>query len=97
MLSKPDIGKGSYQAVHIIRTRASGYPSWPGVSDSTQGRIHWRRPTAIVHFSLATLRRTIHSDNAPFIRWDEKAGLRRDAIRSQRLTRSRRNGKETGL
>src|SRR5882672_9997258 len=30
------------------------------------------------------------------IRWDEKAGLRRDAIRSQRLTRSRRNGKETG-
>ena len=33
----------------------------------------------------------------PFIRWDEKAGLRRDALRSQRLTRSRRNGKETGL
>ena len=33
---------------------------------------------------------------ASFIRWDEKAGLRRDAIRSQRLTRSRRNGKETG-
>jgi hypothetical protein len=26
------------------------------------------------------------------IRWDEKAGLQRDAIRSQRLTRSRRNG-----
>jgi hypothetical protein len=36
------------------------------------------------------------SDHIPFIRWDEKAGLRRDAIRSQRLTRSRRNGKETG-
>ena len=34
---------------------------------------------------------------APFLRWDEKAGLRRDAICSQRLTRSRRNGKETGL
>src|ERR1700722_17417485 len=33
----------------------------------------------------------------PFHRWDEKAGLRRDAICSQRLTRSRRNGKETGL
>ena len=32
----------------------------------------------------------------PFLKWDEKAGLRRDAIRSQRLTRSRRNGKETG-
>jgi hypothetical protein len=30
------------------------------------------------------------------LRWDEKAGLQRDAIRSQRLTRSRRNGKETG-
>jgi hypothetical protein len=25
--------------------------------------IHWRRPTAIVCFSLATLRRTIHADN----------------------------------
>ena len=32
-------------------------------------------------------------ETTPFIRWDEKAGLRRDAIRSQRLTRSRRNGK----
>ena len=32
-----------------------------------------------------------------FHRWDEKAGLRRDAIRSQGLTRSRRNAKETGL
>jgi hypothetical protein len=37
-----------------------------------------------------------HIPIIPFIRWDEKAGLRRDAIRSQRLTRSRRNGKETG-
>ena len=36
-------------------------------------------------------------ETAPFIRWDEKAGLQRDAISSQRLTRSRRNGKETGL
>jgi hypothetical protein len=34
---------------------------------------------------------------APYLRWDEKAGLRRDAIRSQGLTRSRRNAKETGL
>jgi hypothetical protein len=32
-----------------------------------------------------------------FLRWDEKAGLRRDAIRSQGSARSRRNGKETGL
>jgi hypothetical protein len=30
------------------------------------------------------------------IRWDEKAGLRRDAIRSQCSTRSKRNEKETG-
>jgi len=45
-----------------MRTRASRYPSWPGVNDSTKGRIHWRRPTAIVRFSLATLRQTIHSD-----------------------------------
>ncbi len=29
-------------------------------------------------------------------RWDEKAGLRRDAIRSQWSTRSKRNDKETG-
>ena len=32
----------------------------------------------------------------PFLRWDEKAGLRRDAIRSQWSTRSKRNRKETG-
>ena len=31
-----------------------------------------------------------------FLRWDEKAGLRRDAIRSQWSTRLKRNGKETG-
>ena len=35
-LSKPDIGKGPYQTVHIIGTRASGHPSWPGVDDSTK-------------------------------------------------------------
>src|ERR1700681_2866312 len=50
----------SLQAVQFMRTKASGHPSWPGVSDSTQGRIHWRRPTAIARFSLATLRRTMH-------------------------------------
>jgi hypothetical protein len=41
--------------------------------------------------------RNCHMTVTPFLRWDEKAGLRRDAIRSQGLTRSRRNGKETGL
>jgi hypothetical protein len=30
--------------------------------DSPKGRIHWRSPSAILRFSLATLRRTIHSD-----------------------------------
>ncbi len=55
-LSKPDIGKGRIQAVQFMRTKASGHPSWPGVIDSTEGRIHWRRPTAILRFSLATLR-----------------------------------------
>jgi len=37
-----------------------------------------------------------HSGNAPFLRWDEKASLQRDAIRSQWSTRSKRNEKETG-
>ena len=62
-LSKSDIGQGLYQTVLVIGTRVSGYPSWLGVDDSTEGRIHWRRPTAIVRFSLATRRGTIHSDN----------------------------------
>jgi hypothetical protein len=62
-LSKPDLGKGLFQAVQFIGTKASGHPSWPGVTDSTQGRIHWRRPAAILRFSLATLRRTIHTEN----------------------------------
>jgi len=37
-------------------------PSWPGVL-TPQGRIHWRRPPVHPRFSLAILRRTIHSDN----------------------------------
>ena len=62
-LSKPDTGKGRFQTAKFIGTRASGHPSWPGVADSTQGRIHWRRPSAILRFSLASLRRTIHTGN----------------------------------
>src|ERR1700730_3856847 len=49
-----------------MRTQSSGYSSWSGVTDSTKGRIHWRRPTAILHFSLATLRRTIHTEKRDF-------------------------------
>ena len=33
-------------------------------------------------------------ETAPFLRWDEKAGLRRDAICSQRLTRSTAKAKK---
>src|SRR4029077_458853 len=36
------------------------------------------------------------SPRIPFLRWDEKAGLRRDAVRSQWSTRSKRKRKETG-
>jgi hypothetical protein len=36
------------------------------------------------------------SPRIPFIRWDEKAGLQRDAIRSQCSTCSRHKEKETG-
>src|ERR1700733_484093 len=38
----------------------------------------------------------LESEIEPVYRWDEKAGLRRDAIRSQWSTRSKRNRKETG-
>jgi hypothetical protein len=33
---------------------------------------------------------------APYLRWDDKAGLRRDAIRSQCSTCSKHKEKETG-
>jgi hypothetical protein len=48
-------------------------------------------------FSESWKSRHFHIPRGGLIRWDEKAGLRRDAIRSQGLTRSRRNAKETGL
>jgi hypothetical protein len=37
-----------------------------------------------------------HIPIIPFLRWDEKAGLRRDAIRSQCSTCSRHKERETG-
>ena len=52
-----------YVGVEIQRSWPR-YPSWPGVDDSTEGRIPWRRPTAIVRFSLANLRRNMHSDKS---------------------------------
>jgi hypothetical protein len=56
-------------SVEVLRDRFANReesgrnPSWPGVADSNKGRIHWRRPNCPFQFSLATLRRTIHSDN----------------------------------
>jgi len=67
-----------------------------------RSRQHCLRPLREVEYVNGRVRDSLvgtckpHSDN-PFLRWDEKAGLRRDAVRSQRLTRLRRNGKETGL
>jgi hypothetical protein len=55
-------------SVEVLRDRLANRedsgrnPSWPGVADSTKVRIHWRRPNCHFQFSLATLRRTIHSD-----------------------------------
>ena len=34
------------------REESGRNPSWPGVLDSTKGRIHWRRPTVISIFRL---------------------------------------------
>jgi hypothetical protein len=45
---------------------------------------------------LRTSRRISPTPEKSFLRWDDKAGLRRDAIRSQWSTRSKRNRKETG-
>jgi hypothetical protein len=44
------------------REESGRNPSWPGVTDSTKGRIHWRRPTCHRQISLANKRRTIHTD-----------------------------------
>src|ERR1700674_4082520 len=63
-----------------------GYVRWDARSDRVP-------PLQTIIFSSFTARPPI----TRFTRWDEKAGLRRDAIRSQGLTRSRRNVKETGL
>ena len=47
----------------LIKEEGGRIPLWPGVVDSTKGRIHLRRPTCHSQISLATLRRTIHTDN----------------------------------
>jgi hypothetical protein len=49
----------------------------------------------LVNAVLGHLKRYFTSPVTRLIRWDEKAGLQRDAIRSQCTTRSRRK-KETG-
>jgi hypothetical protein len=47
--------------------------------------------------STTVFPRKSHIPIIPFHRWDEKAGLQRDAIRSQCSTCSRHKEKETGL
>ena len=49
------------EAVKLVRTRARRIPSSAQSNCSTRGRIHLRRPTCQLHFSLAARRRTIHS------------------------------------
>ena len=51
---------------HSSREERGRNPSWPGVPDSTKGRIHLRRPNHHPRFSLAVLRPTIHTDNAKY-------------------------------
>jgi hypothetical protein len=46
---------------------------------SIKGRIHWRSPSAILRFSLATLRRTIHSDKRTSRDLAWKTGARQTA------------------
>src|ERR1700730_8458229 len=61
-LSKPDIGRGPSRPLRLGREESGRNPSWPGVADSTKGRIHWRRPNCHSQFLLAILRWTIHTD-----------------------------------
>src|SRR5665213_2383031 len=56
-----------------------------------------RKQNSVLATSPESLEALVQFPVRPFLRWDEKAGLRRDAICSQLFTRSRRNGKETGL
>jgi hypothetical protein len=68
MVSKPDIGKGPYQAVQFMRTKASGYPSCPESLTPLKAKYISADQIVILRFSLATLRRTIRSDKTPFLR-----------------------------
>src|ERR1700680_3589817 len=61
----------------------AGLIAWP-YRDERRGASH-----KIKELANEFLKKELH-------RWDEKAGLRRDAIRSQWSTRSKRNRKETG-
>jgi hypothetical protein len=42
-------------------------PLWPGVEDSTNGRIHWRGPNCHCQISLANKRQTIHPHKRPWV------------------------------
>ena len=49
----------------LIRNRAKRIPSWPGVVKHSNKAVYIRADlTRYSHFSLATKRRTIHTENA---------------------------------
>jgi hypothetical protein len=64
-LSKPDNGRGPSRRSQLHRKRAGGLHHGQESTDSNKGRIHWPRPPLPSRFSLATLRWTIQTDNAP--------------------------------
>jgi hypothetical protein len=62
----PNLISATAHRGQIFNREESGRnPSWPGVADSTKGRIHWRRPNCHLQISLANKRRTIHADIVP--------------------------------
>jgi hypothetical protein len=58
--------------------------------------VHLHAREASAAERLRSSRVTGHESGNAFTRWDEKAGLQRDAIRSQCSTCSRHKEKETG-
>jgi len=74
-----------------LTRRARGDHSGHGVANPAAHAVHLQFDYAIKGIIVGV------PSQLTFIRGDEKTGLLRDAIRSQRLRRSRRNGKETGL
>ena len=62
-LPKPELGR-SLRDCLTKWERSAAHSILAGSLGSNKGRIHLRRPTCHSHFSLATKRRTIHSELA---------------------------------